>query len=342
LVGTAAPMAIDSVNFAADPLDDRKNDGQISSAVARPSRARACSMDPLSSAWGAASLCSISTLDELMSSVSFFGRAKGSGKDAVIYVLDFSWHSWALRCPRRGNVKLPSAPRIDLEVAEQLRLISTIAPLCEEPRVSCSEIADNPVGRGKMLVVGGDVSTILDLPSDVQDFCRTYKLQAILVDTWEEVAEAIEAVVLEMTTASVEREKCQDEKCQDEECLSRTSSSLLSWTRRLGAKRSIWSTSSTGSVRSESTSSRFSGTNVLGPTPEFDTLAASGCPHNAHAAPALGGQLPVGAPLASRISPPASGWNLPVVASLRPLWGVVSGSFLEGRLSLSCPKGVFA
>ena len=61
--------------------------------------------------------------------------------------------------------------------------------------------------------------------------------------------------------------------------------------------------------------SRFSGTNVLEPTPEFDTLVASGCPHNAHAAPTLGGQLPVGAPLASRISPPASGWNLLVVAS---------------------------
>ena len=70
-------------------------------------------MDPLSSF----SLCSISRREEHVWSVSFFGRVKDSGKDAVICVFDRQWHSWSC-----GDA------RILLEVAEWLRLISTVAP----------------------------------------------------------------------------------------------------------------------------------------------------------------------------------------------------------------------
>ena len=37
------------------------------------------------------SLCSISRLEQLVWSVSFFRRVRGSGKDAVIYVFDRQW-----------------------------------------------------------------------------------------------------------------------------------------------------------------------------------------------------------------------------------------------------------
>ena len=46
-------------------------------------------MDPLSRL----SLCSISRLEPLVWSVSFFERVRGSGKDAVIYVFDRQRHS---------------------------------------------------------------------------------------------------------------------------------------------------------------------------------------------------------------------------------------------------------
>ena len=46
-------------------------------------------MDPLSSL----SLCSISRLEALVWSVSFFGRVTDSGKGAVTYVLDRQWNS---------------------------------------------------------------------------------------------------------------------------------------------------------------------------------------------------------------------------------------------------------
>ena len=52
-------------------------------------------------------------------------------------------------------------PTIPLDVAEWLRLISTVAPPCAEPRLSSSETYGNPARRGKkMLVFGGDVPTI--------------------------------------------------------------------------------------------------------------------------------------------------------------------------------------
>ena len=48
-------------------------------------------MDPISSL----SSCSISRPEELVWSVSFFGRVKGTRKDAVINVFDRQWHSWS-------------------------------------------------------------------------------------------------------------------------------------------------------------------------------------------------------------------------------------------------------
>ena len=52
-------------------------------------------------------------------------------------------------------------PRIPLDVAEWLRLISTVAHPCGEPRLSSSETSGSPARRGKkMFAFRGDVPTI--------------------------------------------------------------------------------------------------------------------------------------------------------------------------------------
>ena len=42
----------------------------------------------------------------------FFGRVKGSGKDAVVYVLDRQWNNWSCGDVGGENVELPLMPRL--------------------------------------------------------------------------------------------------------------------------------------------------------------------------------------------------------------------------------------
>ena len=148
-----------------------------------------------------------------MSGVPFFGKSEEVAEDLVIYVLDLSWHTWAMRTSRKANQKLPSAPR---GIAEQMRLINTVAPLCDvfRPRLSSTSSSGSSVVEsnwvvvgGKLLVVDGEARSVLELPSDVLDFCHAYTLKAIMVESWVKVAARMEAVLAEMVVASIEQEQ---------------------------------------------------------------------------------------------------------------------------------------
>ena len=71
---------------------------------------------------------------------------------------------------------MPLMPSISLEVAEWLRLISTVASPCGEPTpLEFVDIWQSHVTWKKVVVFGGDVSNHLHL-------CHVYRLQAIQVE----------------------------------------------------------------------------------------------------------------------------------------------------------------
>uniref|UniRef100_A0A7S1AN39 Uncharacterized protein n=1 Tax=Noctiluca scintillans TaxID=2966 RepID=A0A7S1AN39_NOCSC len=254
-------MVTDSVMVSREPW--RASRGEADRLPTQVQRTPLCTVDTQGMTVGAANLQCISTLHELVSGVPFFGKSEEVAKDLVIYVLDLSWHTWAMRTSRKANQKLPSAPRKDLEIAEQMRLINTVAPLCDvaRPRLSStsssgsSVVESNSVVCGKLLVVGGEARSALELPSDVQDFCHAYTLKAIMVESWAKVAACMEAVLAEMVAASIEQEQQDREDLLRAAFSNRRTLSILSLASIGGrsASRRKKSSNSTGSLKSDET-----------------------------------------------------------------------------------------